>query len=66
LKLLNYYGIKGKKIIKVTSANEQNSLKGIIKLLNEGKNVGLVSDAGTPTISDPGKLIVSGVLKNGF
>ncbi len=66
LKLLNHYGIKGKKIIKVTSANEQNSLKGIIKLLNEGKNIGLVSDAGTPTISDPGKLIVSGVLKSGF
>jgi len=66
LKLLNHYDIKGKKIIKVTSANEQNSVKGILKLLNESKSVALVSDAGTPTVSDPGKLIVAGVINNGF
>lgn len=35
----------------------------IIQLLNEGKNLALVSDAGTPGISDPGNLLIAGVVK---
>ena len=35
----------------------------ILKLLEEGKNLALVSDAGTPCISDPGMLIISQVIK---
>lgn len=42
------------KIIAYHSQNEKDSAKGIIKLLQEQKNVALVSDAGSPRLSDPG------------
>lgn len=58
LKLLNHYGIKGKRLIKITSANEKNSISGILRLLESGKEVALVSDSGTPNLSDPGGVIV--------
>lgn len=56
-KLLNHYGIK----TPMTSYHEYNKIaKGrkLIKLLEEGKNVALVTDAGTPGISDPGEELV--------
>lgn len=55
-KLLDNFGIPTKTL----RYNEQNegSFAGLIKLLKEGKNLALVSDAGTPCVSDPGwKLI---------
>ncbi len=56
--LLEKYGIKTP-----TESYHAKSSKGksdrILKLLEEGKNLALVSDAGTPAISDPGVLIVS-------
>ena len=55
LKLLNAYDIKG---IPLTSYHEHNKReKGpiLIKKLEEGTNITLVTDAGTPTISDPGE-----------
>lgn len=57
VKLLNYFDIKKQ----LTSYHEHNKLeKGeyICSLLEEGKNVALVSDAGTPAISDPGEDLV--------
>ncbi|MBP3361241.1 MAG: 16S rRNA (cytidine(1402)-2'-O)-methyltransferase [Clostridia bacterium] len=57
VKLLNYFGIKKR----LTSYHEHNKAeKGEIlcKMLEEGKNVALVSDAGTPAISDPGEDLV--------
>jgi len=57
LKLLNYFDIKKQ----LTSYHEHNKIeKGeyICSLLEEGKNVALVSDAGTPAISDPGEDLV--------
>ena len=38
--------------------NKIQKIPKIIKLLNEGKNIGLISDAGTPTISDPGYKLI--------
>lgn len=57
LKLLNHFEIK-KSLISYHKFNEQIKSDKIIDLLMEGKNVALVSDAGTPGISDPGSVIV--------
>ncbi|NRY60731.1 16S rRNA (cytidine(1402)-2'-O)-methyltransferase [Clostridium beijerinckii] len=57
LKLLNYFEIK-KPLISYHKFNEQIKSDKIIDLLIEGNNVALVSDAGTPGISDPGSVIV--------
>ena len=38
--------------------NNTQKIPKIIRLLNEGKNIGLISDAGTPTISDPGYKLI--------
>jgi 16S rRNA (cytidine1402-2'-O)-methyltransferase len=57
LKLLNHYKIK-KKLISYHKFNEQKELQKIIEYLNEGKILSLISDAGTPTLSDPGLLLV--------
>ena len=57
LKLLNHFEIK-KPMISYHKFNEQIKSDKIIDLLIEGKNIALVSDAGTPGISDPGSVIV--------
>ena len=57
LKLLNHFEIK-KSLISYHKFNEQVKSDKIIELLMDGKNVALVSDAGTPGISDPGSVIV--------
>ena len=58
LKLLNNYEIK-KKLIAYHKFNEKKEQEKIISLLKEGKTVGLISDAGTPLISDPGYELVA-------
>ena len=62
LKLLNHYKIK-KKLISYHKFNEQKELKKIIEYLNEGKILSLISDAGTPTLSDPGLLLIKECIK---
>ena len=57
LKLLNHYKIK-KKLVSYHKFNEQKELLKIIEYLNEGKTLSLISDAGTPTLSDPGLLLI--------
>ncbi|MEJ5285310.1 MAG: 16S rRNA (cytidine(1402)-2'-O)-methyltransferase [Brevinematia bacterium] len=58
LKLLSHFEIK-KRVIEYSPKNEEQSANGILKLILEGKNIALVSDAGTPLISDPGKKLIS-------
>ncbi|MBR2787899.1 MAG: 16S rRNA (cytidine(1402)-2'-O)-methyltransferase [Erysipelotrichaceae bacterium] len=65
LKLLSHFDIHTR-MISYHNFNEEESSKGIIKLLEEGNNVALVSDAGYPLISDPGYLLVNEVIENGF
>tara|TARA_B100000579_G_scaffold431671_1_gene447136 strand:- start:11 stop:853 length:843 start_codon:yes stop_codon:yes gene_type:complete len=62
LKLLNYLKIK-KKLIPYHKFNEKKELEKIIKYLNEGKILSLISDAGTPSISDPGRLLIQTCVK---
>lgn len=57
LKLLNHFEIK-KTLISYHKFNEQDKSEDIIELLCEGKNIAVVSDAGTPGVSDPGCVIV--------
>jgi 16S rRNA (cytidine1402-2'-O)-methyltransferase len=57
LKLLNHFEIK-KPLISYHKFNEQVKSDKIIELLMEGSNIAVVSDAGTPGISDPGSVIV--------
>lgn len=57
-RLLNHFGIEGK-LFSLHDHNEKDKADYVASLLNEGKNVALVSDAGTPLISDPGYHLVS-------
>ena len=58
LKLLNHFSIK-KKLIPYHKFNEKKELNQIIRYLNEGKILTLVSDAGTPALSDPGLSLIN-------
>lgn len=64
-KLLSHFKI-ATKTISYHNFNEKESAKGIIKLLEEGESVALISDAGYPLISDPGYLLVNEVIEKGF
>ncbi len=66
LKLLNHYDIKGKKLVSYYQPKEEEKIPFLINLLREGKTVALVSDAGTPALSDPGYKLVREVIKEGF
>ena len=63
IKLLNHYKIK-KKLIFYHKFNEKKQLINIIQQFNEGKILSLISDAGTPLLSDPGRLLVNECIRN--
>ena len=62
-KLLQHYGIETK-TISYHEHNEQERARQLIELLREGKDVAVVSDAGTPSISDPGFRLVRAAIEN--
>ena len=61
--LLKHFDID-QKVFAHHQHNEHKAVAEIVKFLKEGKNIALISDAGTPGISDPGFLLVREVLKN--
>ncbi len=63
LKLLNHYEIS-KPLISYHRHNEDTRSDILIEKLNEGKNIAVVTDAGTPGISDPGEEVVKEAIKN--
>jgi 16S rRNA (cytidine1402-2'-O)-methyltransferase len=63
IKLLNHYQIK-KRLISYFHPKEKQKIPLILSLLRKGKNVALVSDAGTPGLSDPGFPLIREALKN--
>ena len=63
IKLLNHYKIKTK-LVSYHKFNEKKQIGSIIRYLNDGKILSLVSDAGTPLLSDPGRLLVNECLIN--
>lgn len=63
LKLLNHFEIK-KPLISFYRHNEGVKIEQVLGMLEEGKNLALVSDAGTPAISDPGEDLVRALIEN--
>ena len=63
--LLNYLGMK-KKLIANHEYNEINNHEKVLEYLKDGKMVGLVSDRGTPVISDPGYELARYVIDAGY
>ena len=57
-KLLSHLDIVGKRTIAYHDKNEKASASGIIEMVKNGKNVGIVSDAGMPVINDPGYEVI--------
>ncbi len=63
--LLNHLNIK-KELISVNAANESSKINYLIQRILKGENCALVSDAGTPGISDPGVRLISASIKAGI
>ena len=63
--LLDYYGIKNK-LVAYHKFNEKTESLKIADDLSKGKNVALISDAGTPGISDPGSVLVNVLKERGL
>ena len=62
-KLLNHYDIKTK-TLSYHKYNERERVSMMLELLNSGKKIALVSDAGTPLICDPGAILLEELRKN--
>ena len=65
VKLLNHYNIK-KQLISYHKFNEKKLTSNIINMIQKGEKISLISDAGTPIISDPGMVILRECIKKGI
>ena len=65
LKLLNHLNIS-KQLISYHRHNEEAKVQMVVELLDAGKNIALVSDAGMPIISDPGQGLVRYLVENNY
>ncbi len=63
--LLNHFGIKKPQLV-FREDNEKRVLPRLMDLLREGKSIALVTDAGTPAVSDPGFILVRSAISEGI
>jgi len=64
-KLLAHFGVTGKKLVAINEHTEYDAREEIVSLVTSGSNVALITDAGTPGISDPGERLVVAVINAG-
>lgn len=64
--LLQHHGIADTRLLAVHQHNERGAAERVAGLLQQGRSVALVTDAGTPAVSDPGALLVAAVHSAGF
>ncbi len=64
-KLLAHFGVTGKKLVVINEHTEYDAREEIVSLVTSGSNVALITDAGTPGISDPGERLVVAVINAG-
>jgi 16S rRNA (cytidine1402-2'-O)-methyltransferase len=64
-KLLAHFGVTGKKLVVINEHTEYDAREEIVSLVTSGSNVALITDAGTPGISDPGERLVVAVVNAG-
>ena len=64
--LLERFGIRPPRVVSCHKFNEKRQLAPLLAALREGKDVALVSDGGTPGLSDPGAFVVEAALKEGL
>jgi 16S rRNA (cytidine1402-2'-O)-methyltransferase len=64
--LLQHHGISDARLLVLHQHNERGAAEKVIALLQKGQNVALVTDAGTPAVSDPGAVLVELVREAGF
>ncbi len=63
--LLRQFGIDGKPLLALHEHNEREAAEGVQARLARGERVAVISDAGTPAVSDPGALLVAAVRAGG-
>lgn len=64
--LLTHHGINAKRLLALHQHNERGAADKVIGLLAQGRSVALITDAGTPAVSDPGALVVEAVRAAGY
>lgn len=65
LHLLTHHGLAAKKLLPLHQHNERSAVEKVVAQLQQGHSVAMVTDAGTPAISDPGALLVQAVREAG-
>jgi len=64
--LLTHHGITERRLLALHQHNERGAAEKVISLLAQGQSVALITDAGTPAVSDPGALVVEAVRAAGY
>ncbi len=64
--LLDRLGIGGQKLVAYHKFNEASGAEGLVRLMAEGKSIALITDAGTPCVSDPGSVLVRAAVDAGI